>query len=256
MATPQEIRAIINRIGPYAQKYAQKYGYHVCSPCIAQALQESLGKYEGLSLLAYKYRNYHGIKTYPKWKGASVNLKTGEEYTTGAITHIQSNFCVFESEEDAIEQYYLFLERNPRYRNLKACLTAEDYLQKIKADGYCTSSTYVANCISKINSYDLKSFDNFTYKPSKPDSYYTVGVTYTLDANLYIRFEPFGEKVKYECITHNAKENAKFDDYGCAILKKGTRVTCLDVKELTGSTWLLIPSGWVCAVNDGKVYIK
>lgn len=85
---------------------------------------------------------------------------------------------------------------------------------------------------------------------------YTVGKTYTTMANLYIRTEPFGNKMKFECITQDAKKNSRFDAYGCAILNKGTRVTCKAVKQLTNSTWMLIPSGWICAIEEGKVYIE
>ena len=85
---------------------------------------------------------------------------------------------------------------------------------------------------------------------------YVKNAVYTTDVDLYIRHEPFGEKMKHSNITINAQKNSHFDDYGYAILNKGTRVTCLDVRELTDSTWILIPSGWICAVNKDKRYIK
>lgn len=83
-----------------------------------------------------------------------------------------------------------------------------------------------------------------------------IGKTYTTTSNLYIRQEPYGEKMKFECITMNAKAHSRFDDYGCAILQKDTRVTCLDIKELTDSTWILVKSGWICAKEREKTYIK
>lgn len=84
---------------------------------------------------------------------------------------------------------------------------------------------------------------------------YVINKVYTTGANLYIRQEPFGEKMKHSAITSDAQRHAHFDEYGNAILDKGTRVTCLDVKRLTDSTWILIPSGWICAVEKGKKYI-
>lgn len=255
MATNEQIISIIHKIGPYAQTYAKKYGYHVCSPCIAQALQESLGKYDGLSWLAYKYNNYHGIKTYPKWTGPSVNLQTGEEYTIGTITIISSNFCVFNNVENGIEEYFLFLERNPRYKNLKSCVTAEDYIQTIKKDGYCTSSAYVNSCINKINQYNLKAYDNFSYVPTTLDAY-IVGKTYTLQSNMYIRVAPDGDHIDYLSITSNAQLNAYTDEQGNSILRKGTRVTCRSIETIGNKTWMQIPSGWVCAKEGKKVYIE
>lgn len=85
---------------------------------------------------------------------------------------------------------------------------------------------------------------------------YEVGKTYTLNSNMYIREQPFGEKMKFSCITENAQKQSKFDEYGNAILKSGTRVTCKDVRKMTNSTWILIPSGWICAIEAGKVYIS
>lgn len=268
MATADQIRQIIATIAPYAQMYAKRYGYPFCSPCIAQALQESLGKYDGLSLLAYKYHNYHGIKGYPAWKGGLVNMKTGEEYTPGKIKEISSDFCIFKDVQNGIEEYFLFLERNKRYRNLKACISPEQYIQTIRADGYCTSNTYVENCIGKINSYNLKQYDNGAvlpipqYTPTHPiitdrTKFYAPNETYTLQSNLYIRGEADGENLLMDMLTENAKKNAYVDNKGYAILRKGTRVTCKEVKEVNHQVWLKIPSGWICAINKyDKVYVK
>lgn len=88
-----------------------------------------------------------------------------------------------------------------------------------------------------------------------PSYDYVIGKTYTLDANMYVRDNPDGTKVKYDALTQNAKEHAYFDEYGCSILRKGTRVTCKAVKRLDTSIWLQIPSGWVCAKSKDKVYI-
>ena len=39
-------------------------------------------------------------------------------------------------------------------------------------------------------------------------------------------------------------------------LKKGTKVTCLETKKNGNQIWMRIPSGWVCAYNGSKQYIK
>lgn len=95
-----------------------------------------------------------------------------------------------------------------------------------------------------------------TTNNNKSQCNYVKGKTYTLKSDLYIREQPFGEKMKFGCITKNAQMNSVFDAYGHAILKTGTRVTCKDVKKLTDSTWILIPSGWICAINGKKIYIS
>ena len=56
-------------------------------------------------------------------------------------------------------------------------------------------------------------------------------------------------------ITANAKVNSYPDNYGDAILRAGTRVTCIDIYHDGGNTWILIPSGWICAVYRDKIYV-
>lgn len=39
-------------------------------------------------------------------------------------------------------------------------------------------------------------------------------------------------------------------------LKKGTRVTCQGQKANGKEIWIRIPSGWICAYNGTKYYVK
>lgn len=253
MATQKEIQSIINRTAPIVQKYAKQYGYKLCSPAIAQILQESLGKYEGLSLLAYKYHNLHGLKCGNAWLKAgkpSVNMKTGEEYTPGKITTINDWFRVFSSEDEGIKGYYDFLEY-PRYAACRNASTPLEYLQALKAAKYCTSSTYVNNCMQKIEKYNLTQYDGEPVKPS-----YQIGKTYTLQKNMYVRTAPEGPNKPLSDLTDNAKAHA-FEDENGAILRAGTRVTIKEIRPLdNGAIWLRIPSGWICGVGaSGQIYV-
>lgn len=83
---------------------------------------------------------------------------------------------------------------------------------------------------------------------------YQVGKTYTLQANMYVRQTPNGEKIKFDSFTQDAKKHGHFDDEGNGILNSGTRVTCKAVEKVGNQTWLRIPSGWVCAVGS-KTFI-
>lgn len=166
MASSAQAKAFIQRIAPIIQEEANKRGYKVCSPIIAQACIESA--YD-TSLLAYKFHNYFGMKCGSSWKGRSVNLKTKEEYTQGQLTTIRDNFRVYGSMEEGVKGYFNFISTK-RYSNLKSADSPEVYLQRIKADGYATSSRYVQtnmDCIKKFNLFewdpqytaDLKSID-------------------------------------------------------------------------------------------------
>lgn len=86
---------------------------------------------------------------------------------------------------------------------------------------------------------------------------YKVGSTYTLKSNMYVRTAPktTAEKVKYTSLTEDAQKCAIKSTGGYGILKRGTKVTCKAIKNYTESTWIKIPSGWVCANNSTKTYI-
>ena len=168
MPSNQECKRFIEQIAPIIQRLSKKNGYQVCSPIIAQACIES--RY-GLSGLA-KYHNYFGLKCGSAWTGKSVNMKTKEEYTTGTLTTIRDNFRVYDSMADGVKGYFDFISTK-RYANLKTANTPQLYLERIKADGYATSSTYVntnMNCILKwdLTKYDSKEpvTDSTTISPS------------------------------------------------------------------------------------------
>lgn len=157
MATATQIKKFIDEIAPIIQKYAKLYGYKVASPIIAQACIESA---YGTSSLGYKYHNYFGMKCGSSWTGRSVNLSTKEEYKAGTLTSIKANFRVYDSMDAGVKGYFEFISTK-RYFNLKTATTAQEYLQKIKADGYATSSTYVSTNMSCVTKYNLTKYDNF-----------------------------------------------------------------------------------------------
>lgn len=168
MPNNQECKKFISDIAPLIQKEAKARGYLVCSPVIAQACIESAYGFSGLA----KHHNYFGLKCGSAWHGKSVNMKTKEEYTTGTLTTIRDNFRVYDSMEDGVKGYFDFISTK-RYANLKTANTPQLYLERIKADGYATSSTYVntnMNCILKwdLTKYDTKQpvTDSTTISPS------------------------------------------------------------------------------------------
>ena len=147
----------IQCIAPLVIKYAPQYNVKVYSPIIAQAILESAS---GESSLGKQYNNFFGLKCGTLWTGKSVNLRTGEEYTPGSYTTISANFRVYDTMEEGVRGYFEFLFRNrTRYNNLIGETDPYEYLVKIKADGYATSSNYVRNVYNVIKSYNLTRFD-------------------------------------------------------------------------------------------------
>ena len=164
MATAEQARTFIEQIAPLIQKESKKRGYKVASPIIAQACCESAF---GASSLGYKYHNYFGMKCGSGWSGKSVNLKTKEEYSVGQLTTIRDNFRVYDSMEEGVIGYFNFISTK-RYANLKEATTPKQYLEFIKADGYATSSSYVATNMNIVDKYDLRRFDEIQFKPITP----------------------------------------------------------------------------------------
>ena len=157
----------IQSIAPFVQKCAREYGYKFPSAIIAQACIESA---YGASTLSAKYHNYFGIKWYKGCGRNAVNLKTNEEYTPGVLTSITAGFMVGSCMEDGVRMYFEFIQRNSRYNNLKQATSARNYLELIKADGYATSSSYVANTYAVVTKYNLTQYDGKAAEP-KPVSY-------------------------------------------------------------------------------------
>lgn len=145
----------IKKIADCVDKYAYLYGIEVHSPIIAQAILESGW---GKSGLASKYHNYFGLKCGSSWKGKSVNMATKEEYKVGTLTNIRDNFRVYDSMEAGVKGYFEFINTK-RYANLKGVTSPEEYVKRIKADGYATSSAYVNNIMRVIRDNNLTRFD-------------------------------------------------------------------------------------------------
>ena len=87
-----------------------------------------------------------------------------------------------------------------------------------------------------------------------PKSNYSVGSDYTLTTNL---------RVRTGAGTNNpAKSRSQLTAGGRAhanangSLLAGTHVTCQAVAVVGNETWIKIPSGWICAIQNGSVYVK
>ena len=230
----------VETIAPLIVAEGKKRGYKIFSTVIAQAVIES--NY-GASKLSASYHNYFGLKCGSYWKGASVNMKTKEEYTVGNLTTIKDNFRAYSDMASGVAGYYDFISTT-RYSNLKSASSYKQYAERLKADGYATSSTYVNTLCNTVTKLGLEKYDTLddvvctdsstVVDNSENLSTFEVGNVYTTTVNLNVRKGP---------------------GTGYAVAKTyktGTRFTC---KEISG-VWLRTPSGWVCAEAGGKKYVK
>lgn len=247
--TTTQANEFIQLIAPLMLMEGRARGYNIISTAIAQAIIEGAAN---TSILAKTYHNHWGLKCGNAWLKAgkpSVNLKTKEEYSVGTLTTINDYFRVYANDLEGVKGYYDFISTS-RYANLKTATNYLEYANMLKLDGYATSSSYVNTLSSTVRKYNLDRYD------ISSASGYVIGRTYTTQSDLYIRYAPDGDKMELKSLTSNAQMNAYTDKDGYSILRKGTRVTCKGIKELETSTWISIPSGWICAKNSSKTFVK
>ena len=109
-------------------------------------------------------------------------------------------------------------------------------------------------------------FLGFIYNPAVTDSTTTkaaaslkVGGTYTLQVNLNVRTgagTKYSQKKVGELTADGKKHATSTKASDRAVFKKGTRVTVQEVKKSGKDTWIRIPSGWICAIQNAAVYVK
>lgn len=157
MVTAAQQKAFIEAIGPIVQKIGPKYNIVCPSAVIAQACLESA---YGTSSKA-AHHNYFGLK----YRANRVSCHSGyfkdgskEERAGGHIENITDYWYAFDDMEHGVEGYCQFVNIS-NYSNIKGVKDPQTYLANIRKDGYATSSSYVTNVMSVIQSHDLTRFD-------------------------------------------------------------------------------------------------
>lgn len=243
----------INLIAPAVIESCKKYGWGVPSAIIAQATLESM-KSTGWSGLASTCFNFWGMKWNSKYGCGYKEYQTKEQRADGSYYTVVSKFCKVNSVQEGIELYFKFIEMNKRYAKVMQSKDYVSYATEIRLAGWATSLSYTNNIINRVVKYGLSAkYDNAEYVSQSP---YTIGQTYTTTTDLYVRKTANGANVEFDDLTDNAKKNAYEDSSGFGILKRGTRVTCKEIKQLNKSTWIKIPSGWICAKNATTSFIE
>lgn len=150
---------------------------------LAQIIQESgFGVYgpggnegQGLSGLAYNYRNLFGMKSHrcPHVSG-SVNMQTGEQTPGGESYVTTAGFSTFASYTDSIRCRTVNLLGGTYYRHISPYLNSNDgsytssmadsFVSGIRAGGWATDIHYVTELQSHMQKYNLYQFDNMTFE--------------------------------------------------------------------------------------------
>ena len=150
---------------------------------VAQLIAESgFGLYgpggnngQGLSQLAYEYKNLFGIKYFSgdQYAIGGVDMSTGEQTGNGNTT-ITAAFSVYPDYGACIRQRGWMLSREPYASKVSAYRNKNDkkyskedargFMNGIRAAGWATDSSYVEKCVQHMDNYNLYRFDNMTYE--------------------------------------------------------------------------------------------
>lgn len=221
------------------------------SVVIAQAcLETGYGK----SSLMIKANAIFGIKATKSWKGKVYNSKTKECYDGVTNVTIDACFRAYSSFADSISDYFDLICKSSRYRKALDTNSPKECIKAIKEGGYATDPKYVDSILKIIKSNKLEKYDRKEKEHIKEE--YIVGKTYTLQVNLNVRYGA-GTSYKNKKYSELSKDGRKHAlNISIAILKRGTKVTCLKVIKVKDEIWLEIPSGFICAKYGEKVYVK
>ena len=247
----------INMVAPIAVSQAARHEHQLFpSVTIAQAAWESGW---GTSSKMVKANALYGVKVGKSaykfgtaWKGAAYKTGTTEYYDGKNATKIVDWFRAYDNIVDATEDYMDMLCHCARYKKALNCKTPEESIRAIRAGGYATGPEYDDHIITVINSCNLKIYDKQGYFPS---AIWQIGLTYTTQQDLNVRWEPNGDKKLFSELSANAKEHAFIGTSGEGILKRGTRVTVKDIQTIGQTVWLKIPSGWICGKNSKNIFV-
>lgn len=133
----------------------------------------------------------------------------------------------------------------------------QDRIDRLKKLGY--TDTEIKEIQAKVNEMvkpasKPKPTTKPTPKPT-PASHFKVGSTYTTQvSDLNVRTGAgtgYRKKSRSE-LTADGRKHADSEGQ----FKKGTRVTCKEVKTVGSQVWIRTPSGWLCAYNGSKYYVK
>jgi len=154
-ANMQMIQSIITPFIPDSQRLQQEKGVPA-SITLGQIILESLGRYNGLSGLAFQSKNLFGIKG--SGSAGSVEMDT-TEVMNGQQIITKSKFASYRTYYDSMVDHANLLLK-PRYQKyLKNVTNIVDYAQGIQAAGYATDPNYANKLLKIIYQYNLWKLD-------------------------------------------------------------------------------------------------
>ena len=129
---PEGRDAFLKRIAPRVITVAQELGIDPRIVAAQAALETGWGK-------SVKGNNLFGIKSHGKKEGLMVQT---HEVLDGKHQKITDSFRQYESFDDSIEDYGLFLRENKRYQPMLDADTLDEQIKALGKSGYATDPKY------------------------------------------------------------------------------------------------------------------
>lgn len=156
MATQEEVKAFIDKVGPLAAQVCKERGYGNAQAwtCVAQACCETG---YGTSSIMMGANAILGIKADKGWVQAAkygglvYSAKTKECYDGRTYVDIKDTFRAYGSLIDSVRDYFDLIEK-PRYVISLSKNSVLECITDIKNGGYATSPTYINTIITIYNS--------------------------------------------------------------------------------------------------------
>ena len=157
MATTEQIKAFIDKMGPLVVQVCQERGYG--NPqlwtCICQAGLESGWATSARMTNAHAYFGIKATKSWvqkAKYGGLVYSAKTKECYDGKTYTDITDTFRAYNTDIDSIRDYFDLMESN-RYKASLAASSVAECITIIRNSGYATSPTYISSIVNLYDTY-------------------------------------------------------------------------------------------------------
>ena len=111
----------------------------------------------GASELAVNANNFFGLKYREGRCKTCIGIYKmigSEKNADGSYTSSTMQWCKFSDIENSVVGYFDFTKIS-NYSNLKGVTDPRTYLERLKADGYATSHSYVDNLMTVISNWNL-----------------------------------------------------------------------------------------------------
>ncbi len=137
-----EQAAFIRKIGPYADRAAERLGITPDALIAHAALETGWGRHVPSGADGNSSFNLFGIKAGTRWNGATASCRT-LEYDGGVPASVTQPFRSYASLEQGIDDYVSVLQNSPRFRAVLG--TGRDtgaFAQGLARGGYATDPEY------------------------------------------------------------------------------------------------------------------